>query len=259
VNANTGHWLLETSEGKYYGSGGLPDLLALVAGWEKPEEFSLSQLAKLLLLRVVVIVAAAFMSCRKGVKQGAWRWLLHYCLGSGADKAMPLGYIEKDLPSILNKVDARGTVHWNSNDWSGTGFNDRPEGFYTVGGFTGKVEDDTFTFEDEYDWHPMYRESPNGCGKAYLWCVSEFNLPTLDLTQWVGKLPRLAQPYALRALDRLGITNLDPNCLAEDWLGSEYFTAEDRFFGTTGISNRLWNDLKYVGARSFKTVFTHKI
>lgn len=251
-----GGWKAFLSEVTVRGERGIPELVAFAAGDLQTEKEAGLPLKELFLVRLATIALGFAKQGQSSARAAGYQWLGHYALGTGFNKVMPDAWVRPWLPEMVSGADAAGNFSWNSDRWQGQGFVDRPHGFYTVGGFSGHYNRETglVTFKDVYDWHPMKRTSPVGMGEAELWCWSEFDLPTVDLEQLVGYLPKFCQGWAVRGLQRLGVTNVDLHAWAEKLLGSQYYGHSD-FFGVKGMSNKLWHDLTAVGAKPFTTVY----
>lgn len=199
-----------------------------------------------------------FEFIRKGFKL-AWPiyWLRHYLRGSGEALQVPTPIIreaeEVFLTAIKESNDSycRGPVLggysslkyrpycvYHSTLYEGAGFHGRPTLFYLLGGFTFRlypgaawkhedgmqVKSLIVSGNDHYDWHSnddgRFFSSPIGTGKI--------------------------------AAIVLKITGL--------LFGKKYFLEEGSPLSVTGeqgISNELWHDMKFVGAREFNSYFSN--
>jgi hypothetical protein len=238
------------------GEKGLPEFLAYAKGFLSTEKEKGLPLAQLFLVRLVLIALGLAKKTQTTARAAGYQWLGHYALGTGADKMFPKEWLEPVSQLIISTADKDGNFFIPSTSWEGSGFDTRPHGFYTVGGFSGHYdrESGVVEFEDVYDWHPMERTSPVSYQKAEVWCWSETSLPEIDLELLVKYLPKMLQPLAVKALRHYGWTNINLDYLVEKILGPQYF-GDSQFFGVYGFSNKLWADLERVGARTFKTKF----
>jgi len=190
---------------------------------------------KLVILRIIMLIGM----------WGAWRltglhriqWMYHYLTGRGSDMEVKVHLLEQVKSTLLEVVDeydlclgwdrfeedgVEYVVNWHhfnhSTLYPGAGFYGRPELFYLVGGFTFQslwIEDvcQSLYLKDEYDWHP----NPEG---------------------WYFGSP-LPIPWLIKALG---------------WVfGEKYFNMHCMPSMQCGISNELWHDLEYVGAKPFLT------
>lgn len=166
-------------------------------------------------------------------RQERYKWMFFYLSGSGKDRSLPAGLVPAKMVAAArgqeHYVPGSGTrpsctvlskgyaFHNNSMDYTGSGFSDRPEAFYLVGGMTWVVTyhktNVTISGEDRYDWHP------NEDGKFF---TSPFSVKVI-----IAMMGRL--------------------------FGNEYFPIAGYPSGEPGISNKLWMDLALVGAKEFTT------
>lgn len=255
-----GGWKAFLSEVTVRGERGIPELVAFAAGDLKTEKEAGLPLKELFLVRLVTISLGFAKRNQDSARAAGYRWLGHYALGTGSNKVMPDEWVRPWLREMVSCADANGNFLWSSDRWQGCGFDGRPHGFYTVGGFSGHYDRETglVTFKDVYDWHPMKRTSTQGMGTSELWCWSEMDLPTVDMEQLVKYLPKFCQGWAVKGLQKLGVTNVDLHALTERLLGSQYYGHSD-FFGVKGLSNKLWHDLTAVGAKPFTTTYRGRI
>lgn len=244
------------------GSRGLPELAAYAKGLLTTEKEAGLPLAKLFLVRLVLIAlgAAKKHHSHNSARAAGYEWLGHYALGTGANKQFPAEWLEPIMNQIKSNTDSDGHFFVSSDAWNGRGFEERPHGFYTIGGFSGHYNHTTgeLQFEDVYDWHPMTRTSPTFGATETVWCWSEFNFPTISLEELAQYLPKKLQPFYVKSLQRWGLTEISLSKWAEQFLGPQYIGESD-FFGVYGVSNKLWHDLEKVGAKPFKTVFKNLV
>lgn len=175
-------------------------------------------------------------------------WLRHYLLGSGKAREVDTETVlaakavfetaiaeanVEDYPECAPILGNWRKFHrpycvYHSTLYEGKGFHGRPTLFYLLGGFTfrlypGKAERELIVSgNDHYDWHAdelgRYFSSPIGTGRiarAVIW-------------------------------------------LAGLLFGREYFLEENSphsVTGEMGVSNRLWADMKLVGAAEFNSFF----
>ncbi|MEI2418714.1 hypothetical protein V6O07_00425 [Arthrospira platensis SPKY2] len=252
LTTNNGPWTIVFEDGeKVSGERGTPEVIAYLKGKVKTEAEEGLPLKALFAVRLVMIAMGVVKGFGKDPRSAGYRWLGHYALGTGRDLKMPGEWVNPYLTQMLDKADEKGRIVWQSSDWQGVGFNERPHGFYTVGGFIGYLKEGVFSFEDYYDWHPMPRTSSKGLGDAKLWCWSEIKNCKLEEI-----IPKAIHPLMNRVLK--GYRNLTFLQFLEEKLGSQYFGYSD-FFGISGVSNKLWHDLQFVGAKSFKTTYKQKV
>lgn len=203
-----------------------------------------------------VILTAKLTGNKKFVNL-AWpmKWLRHYLLGKGTDLIVP-DFIVKGAKSALltainrSNADLNDYCYWDapildvhedgsidlkrrycvyhSTLYEGAGFFGRPVLFYLMGGFTFRLlEMEGGEMEilgvDHYDWHPTpegeYFTSPIGDG-------------------WLAKT-------AIKILGAI--------------FGSQYFVNAGFPSNEAGISNKLWADMKLVGAQEFNSRFKTRI
>ena len=166
----------------------------------------------LLLWVVRILLLVGFFS-----KNLPMQWLTHYAWGKGRDKEVPshlISQVEDTFHLAIERgmVDGDSIFIHHSTLYEGSGFNNRPELFYLVGGFTATYQEGTVVFQDVYDWHPTSEGD---------WFTSSFNIPV-----WGHKL-----------LNRV--------------FGEKYYPLSGFPSGNSGFSNKLWADLEKVGAKSF--------
>jgi len=249
----SGMWHLHYGDKEVFGSKGLPEALAYCHGGLTP---TTPNLKLLYLVRVAVILMGMIKGRGKDARSAGYRWLGHYALGTGKTKVMPDEWIKPFLPKMISLADQNGKITWPSSQWDGVGFEGRPHGFYTIGGFTGHYnkKSGVVSLEDIYDWHPMVRTSPNTGKTVKVWCISQFSFP-----DWEVKIPKVI----LKVAERLGINlptsqNISLSEYLEEILPEEYYSYS-HFFRVKGLSNKLWADLELVGAKPFKTVWSGKV
>lgn len=220
---------------------------------------------KLYILRVMIIAAlttviSIFSVFRKaGVKEGIvrleypMRWLRHYLIGSGKSIEVPSWIVKEGTNAMkvaieeanisyedqyggfdpyANKYEGllRPYCVYHSTLYEGSGFYGRPILFYLLGGFTFRLYYKNRQFivsgKDHYDWHctvandgsRQYFTSPLGSSKFMVLLVY----------------------------------------LAGRIFGDQYFVTEGFPMGEAGISNRLWEDMKKVGAKEFNSYFVNQ-
>ena len=183
-------------------------------------------------------------------------WLLHYLRGSGEAMQVPTALVrhaEKVFLAAISEsndsysrapmlgryfsVKYRPYCVYHSTLYDGKGFHGRPTLFYLLGGFTFRLYPGQYWEEsgegretlvvsgnDRYDWHSnengQFFSSPIGTGKI-----------------------------AAIVLKVAGFL-----------FGKKYFLEEGSPFSVTGemgISNDLWHDMKFVGAREFNSYFSN--
>lgn len=220
---------------------------------------------KLYILRVLIIAAlttaiSIFSALRNvGIKGGAvrleypMRWLRHYLIGSGKSVEVP-SWIVKEGANAMKVAIEKANIYYedqyygfdpyadkyegllrpycvyHSTLYEGSGFYGRPILFYLLGGFTFRLYYKNGQFmvsgKDHYDWHStvandgshQYFTSPLGSSKFMVLIV-----------YLMGKL-----------------------------FGDQYFVPEGFPMGEAGISNRLWEDMKKVGAKEFNSFFVNQ-
>ena len=170
-------------------------------------------------LFIVVFFFAAIIT-----RKERFVWLLHYLVGSGRNRQMPVALVDISMIARGRRnhrtyIQTKKGYKYHLNhslEYEGKGFYGRPEAFYVVGGMTYSIEfkgNQVFVSgTDVYDWHP---DSNGNFFTSALW---------LPATRLMGSL-----------------------------FGREYFPVEGFPTGTPGISNKLWMDLGSVGARDFTT------
>lgn len=220
---------------------------------------------KLNVLKNIIIAAftaAIFVLfvCRKaGIKGGfirleyPMRWLRHYLVGNGRAMEVPDWIVQEGTGAMKRAIEKaqlaaedsysgfdpyadkysgllRPYCVYHSTLYEGSGFYGRPILFYLLGGFTFRLYWRNGQFvvsgKDHYDWHatrdregnPQYFTSPLGSSK-----------PIVLLVHLMGKL-----------------------------FGEEYFVTNGFPMGEAGISNRLWEDFKLVGAKEFNSFFVNQ-
>lgn len=257
ARANT--WKVTYEDGMCVkGEQNIPELLAYLKGKLQTEKEAGLPIKGLFMARLVLLAITAYKGRGEDARAAGYKWLHHYLAGSGKDLKMPYEWVEGYLNQMINKAGSDGRIIWNSSDWmTRRGFNGQPHGFYTVGGFIGHLKEGVFSFTDHYDWHPMERTSPNGLGSAKLWCWSEVEGLEKSLMDMVKETK---MPAGVKSLVKFLPQQLEktPIQLLQGLLGPQYF-GHSEFFGVSGISNKLWNDLEAVGAKPFNTVFETKI
>lgn len=192
---------------------------------------------KLYILRVIFIIGITIVMPFSGKLHYPLKWLRHYIIGSGKAMNVPSGLVHEafsalcyaggadnygDSPLYLKGQSGRFCVN-HSTLYEGHGFYNRPTLFYLLGGFSFTAELDMLVGEDHYDWHSdengNYFTSPLGDSKVIL------------------KLLKIAGAI----------------------FGTEYFTLCGFPSGEAGISNKLWEDLQFVGAKPFDSYFEYKM
>ena len=153
------------------------------------------------------------------------QWLLHYILGTGKDLTVPKKVMEQARPlfegrygAFVKAEEEKNTVCiYSSTIYEGSGFHGRPSLFYLVGGFTYTVEVEgsgvCVKLSDHYDWHA----NPDG---------RYFTSP-IGTGKIISKIATL--------------------------IFGDYFSSDNSVTGEIGISNKVWEDLKLVGAKEFDT------
>ena len=210
------------------------------------------KLMKLLILRALAMLGA--WCAWKATGKQRFQWLFHYLQGSGQPLHLPSEVITgvaqtlarlwaATVPDALTGKLAgqrfeNNVILGHSTEYEGSGFQGRPEAFYTVGGFhytvkidqrLGKVELDG---TDVYDWHEIASESWDEESFSYVTTGQWYTSPFPQRYGWLVQL-------------------------AAKVFGSEYFVVGGWPMGEAGISNRLWADLVQVGAKPFTTVVNH--
>lgn len=222
---------------------------------------------KLYILRVIIIsalttVISIFSVFRKaGIKEGIvrleypMRWLRHYLIGSGKSIEVPSWIVKEGTNAMKVAIEEANIAYedqfegfdpyankyegllrpycvYHSTLYEGSGFYGRPILFYLLGGFTFRLyynsKNNQFMVsgKDHYDWHStvaddgshQYFTSPLGTSKFVVFLV-----------HLVGKI-----------------------------FGNEYFVTEGFPMDEAGISNRLWEDMKKVGAKEFNSYFVNQ-
>lgn len=168
------------------------------------------------------------------------KWLLHFLEGGGEPLEVPEELVVQ-AKEAFNKA-----IYWNnykvkedyfcgkycvnsSTLYEGSGFYNRPTLFYLLGGFSFNVypckEDNKYVYmvsgKDYYDWHSTDN------GKYY--------------TSPLGNNPIMAVLIKV-----LGLI-----------FGNDLFVANGWPMGQAGISNKLWEEMYKVGARSFYSYFSN--
>lgn len=215
---------------------------------------------KAIVVVVLTILVSVFSICRKAGFNGGlvrleypMRWLRHYLVGSGKAMEVPSWIVQEGTAAMKTAI-AKAQIAaedpcegfdpyagrynkflrpycvYHSTLYAGEGFYGRPILFYLLGGFTFRLYWRNGQFmvsgKDHYDWHatrdregnPQYFTSPLGSSK-----------PIVLLVYFMGKL-----------------------------FGEEYFVTNGFPMGEAGISNRLWEDFKEVGAREFNSFFVNQ-
>lgn len=244
-------------------------------------------------LKVVRAVLSSLLwaGSRVGPYKKPCEWLLHYISGSGREKPIPAYVMSKSIKDILyalniqedNVVQGRDyTLHFNNSTlYSGGGFENRPDLFYLIGGFTATVrveEGRVFVkLQDVYDWHPVIKEQYFYREEERL---IEWEEQVKDLhyrcelleweldgrygpppeANWVGKgawvktkvrkVIKLEQWFC----SSLSLPGWAHKCLNK-FLGDEYYPLEGFPMGNPGFSNKLWYRLMEVGAKPFTSSF----
>lgn len=208
----------------------------------------LNRIGKLRILRAVILAVstAVIVAAKIGVKAAQpfeypLIWLRHYVWGSGKAMHVPDHLVQQAKEAFretLNRYyayegwdsyapdrssdDPFGAYHclYHSTIYEGSGFYNRPTLFYLLGGFTFLLRrDGKVSGKDHYDWHPTkdgkYFTSPLGTGKVAAICMA----------------------------------------IADKVFGHEWFVVGGFPSGEHGISNKLWDDLRLVGAREFNSWF----
>jgi hypothetical protein len=168
-------------------------------------------------------------------------WLRHYLLGSGRDLSVPEEYVVGALDTILVAYRYDNGHIYHSTCYKGSGFYNRPLLFYLVGGFTFGWEekengDIAISGVDHYDWHST--ETYDG-GKEYF--TSPFY--SYQEGEWDEDgeyIPASGSGFIYHLWKVLSFL-----------FGEEYFPMRGFPSGDAGISNRLWEDMKLVGAKEF--------
>lgn len=210
--------------------------------------------AVLAVLRVVMMIAMKVAIIITG--KDRFKHMYHYLEGSGKGVLLTdkyekfFGYVAREglkyddirdwnIP-IIREEGSRRYVGWHhSTLYDGGGFSGRPELFYLVGGFTFALESMgdvvRLTGEDTYDWHPnvivddYYHDQPIKV-----------------------KITWFSSPIGGGIIGNIAIK------IMAMLFGKEYFTdGTGSVTGESGISNRLWRDLGYVGAKKFKTEWSY--
>lgn len=184
-------------------------------------------LLRFLLIMIMEVVVVATKVIKKKYHFPV-KWLLHFLKGSGTALEVPAHLVEGAKSAMREAVRAN-LYHaqkasgkycvYSSTVYEGAGFSNRPELFYLVGGFTFRLyKNGTVSAGDYYDWHSSdgaYFTSPLGEGK--LW-----NL----VIRFLGFI-----------------------------FGDDLFVTKGFPCGSQGISNKLWEQLYQVGAKSFHSYF----
>ena len=195
---------------------------------------------KLKFLRIVFIIVFSLLNLGliKKLKYPS-QWMLHYLLGTGKSKLVPIDIMEEAEPSIINSIFDDIYNYYSEHDelymselihvyynkhclhhstiYEGIGFYNRPTLFYLVGGFTFNIstfDKDTLTAIDVYDFHSTidghYFTSP---------CAGKVIINILNFI-----------------------------------FGNEWFTPHGFPSSSPGVSNKLWEDLAEVGAKPFDSI-----
>lgn len=161
------------------------------------------------------------------------KWLNHFLKGSGRRMRVPDKLVHQAHSAMRRAVqyDDYGTIglygKWcvnHSTLYEGSGFYSRPTLFYLLGGFTFKTYEGEnnqvmVSGEDYYDWHSTedgdYFTSPLGDSK------------------WMLKI--------IQIMDKI--------------FGNDLFVIYGWPCGNAGISNKLWEEMYKVGAKSFYSYF----
>ena len=106
----------------------------------------------------------------------AFKWLIHYLLGSGENLPLP-NKCRKEAIAVIKSAIAENGIDdsvciGDSRIYEGVGFLKKPTLFYLVGGFTAKIKFSNskftrFSIEDVYDWHP-------DCNGKWSWSATPF-------------------------------------------------------------------------------------
>lgn len=198
-------------------------------------------LAKLATLRQLFITALTIAEsvCTKysDTKLGAYKypikWLKHFLEGSGEAMEVPAELVQQAESALIRALycDDYNTINTgsicgkfclnHSTLYKGRGFYNRPSLFYVMGGFTFRLYRHNNGYivsgNDYYDWHN------NGDGKY-------FTSPLGNNMALVVKV--------------LGII-----------FGEDLFVTNGWPSGECGISNKLWEEMYKVGAKSFHSYF----
>ena len=202
-------------------------------------------LAKLATLKqlLIAVFTVAEVVCNKyhDTKLGAYKypivWLKHFLEGSGEAMKVPTELVQQANSALIKAMaaDDYGTVYDtdtlkgkfcvnHSTLYEGRGFYGRPSLFYVMGGFTfhcyeKKNSKYIVSGNDYYDWHNNgdgnYFTSPLGDSKVMCFIIKV-----------MGKL-----------------------------FGDDLFVTEGWPSGKPGISNKLWEEMYKVGAKSFHSYF----
>ncbi|MDK2839539.1 MAG: hypothetical protein PWQ83_1089 [Thermosipho sp. (in: thermotogales)] len=179
------------------------------------------KIKKMKVLRVLIIIGLFVMVVvKKGTKKYPYKFLLHYVLGSGKRMLLPEDVAIGVEETLISSIPSGGVKH--STKYVGRGFWGRPTMFYLVGGFSYRRvkyrRDGSILIKgvDRYDWHHT---------RDYKGVKQYFTTPFPKQFVWV--------------LSKI--------------FGEKYFPMEGFPSGKPGISNRLWQELESVGAKSFDT------
>lgn len=153
------------------------------------------------------------------------QWLLHYILGTGKDLTVPKSVMKQARPlfegrygAFIKAEEEKNTVCvYSSILYEGSGFHGRPSLFYLVGGFTYTAEVDKdgvlVKLSDHYDWHADQ--------------YGRYFTSPIGTGKFISKIATL--------------------------IFGDYFSSDNSVTGEVGISNKVWEDLKLVGAKEFDT------
>lgn len=187
-------------------------------------------MVKLKILKVLATMGLHLLSINSKYKYPC-KWLLHYLKGSGKDLEVNKEIVLEAKEAFINTIkyeEEDSSIYgthclYSSTLYNGKGFYNRPVLFYLVGGFSFNLEDNgTIKATDRYDWHSTdngeYFTSPLGGGK-----------------------------FAKTVVSILGLI-----------FGKEYFVVDAFPCYQHGISNKLWEDFKEIGAKEFNTNISYK-
>ena len=210
---------------------------------------------KLQIIRIVVLIATGIVALIPNKSKWAALWLHYYLGGRGGKLLVPTETVYEVLPSLLwlgekthNKIvyyETYTIYFHNTTYYEGFGFEGRPSLFYMIGCFTARVKQlnsnkISVLIKDVYDWHPSVRYTVSSDDTLYreyqewmddqewssiqVWYTCTFKFPT----------------FIHRMLNYL--------------LGDEYYPLEGFPSNLPGVSNKLWEDLKEVGAKPFTSI-----
>ena len=209
---------------------------------------------------VLTILVSVFSICRKAGFNGGlvrleypMRWLRHYLVGSGKAMEVPSWIVQEGTGAMKRAIEKaqlaaedpyngfdpyadqygdllRPYCVYHSTLYEGSGFYGRPILFYLLGGFTFRLYWRNGQFmvsgKDHYDWHATVDRDGN---RQYFTSPLGTSRPIVFLIHLMGKL-----------------------------FGEEYFVTNGFPMGEAGISNRLWEDFKLVGAKEFNSFFVNQ-